>query len=168
MANKYVEIFNYLRQCPQLSDLWCIAGTEDIGNRVILPQGASPVYQYNEQIDIYGNYVCDIVPYPSVYEDYQINCFSYYDANDSSAPANNVNILELQQVQEICDWIAEQDKNGNLPKITGRKVVSIECNPYVPQIRYVNPEENTVGYFITVRIRYVNNEIRKSREFNGS
>ena len=168
MTNKYVEIFNYLRQCPQLSDLWSIAGTEDVGSRVILPQGASPVYQYNEQIGINGNYFCDIIPYPSVYEDYQINCFSYYDANDSSAPADNVNILELQEVQEICDWIAEQDKNGNLPKITGRKVVSIECNPYVPQIRYVNPEENTVGYFITVRIRYVNNEIRKSREFNGS
>ena len=100
MTNKYVEIFNYLRQCPQLSDLWSVAGTEDIGNRVILPQGASPVYQYNEQIDIYGNYVCDIVPYPSVYEDYQINCFSYYDENDSSAPSDNVNILELQQVQE--------------------------------------------------------------------
>ena len=48
MTNKYVEIFNYLRQCPQLSDLWSIAGTENIGNRVILPQGASPVHQYDE------------------------------------------------------------------------------------------------------------------------
>ena len=53
MNNKYVEIFNYLRQCPQLSDLWSIAGTEDVGNRVILPQGASPVNQYDEKIDIY-------------------------------------------------------------------------------------------------------------------
>lgn len=167
MTNKYVEIFNYLRQCPQLSDLWSVAGTEDIGNKVILPQGASPVNQYDEKIDVYGNYSCDIIPFPSVYEDYQINCFAYYDANDSSAPADNVNVLELQEVQEICDWIAKQDDIGNLPQITGRKVVSIECNPYVPQIRYANPEENTVGYFITIRIRYVNNAERKSREING-
>ena len=73
-------------------------------------------------------------------------------------------MLELQEVQEICDWITEQDDIGNLPKITGRKVVSIECNPYVPQIRYVNPEENTVGYFITVRFRYVNKEIFEPRK----
>ena len=114
MTNKYVEIFNYLRQCPQLSDLWSIAGTEDVGNKVILPQGASQVYQYNEQIDIYGNYACDIIPYPSVYEDYQINCFSYYDANDSSAPADNVNILELQEVQE------EVPRPGRQVRFSGR------------------------------------------------
>ena len=166
--SKYAKLFEYFRQGPELAGLWSIAATEDRGVRVSLPQGASPTHQYQESIDTLGDYHCEIVPYPSVYEDYQINCFSYYDANDSSAPADNVNILELQEVQEICDWIAEQDRIGNLPKITGRKVVSIECNPYVPQIRYVNPEENTVGYFITVRIRYVNNEIRKSREFNGS
>ena len=163
--SKYANLFEYFRQCPELADLWSIAATEDRGVRVILPQGASLTHQYQESVDTLGDYHCEIVPYPSVYEDYQINCFAYYDANDSSAPANNVNILELQQVQEICDWIAEQDNNGNLPKITGRKVVSIECNPYVPQIRYVNPEENTVGYFITVRLRYVNRAQRKTVEY---
>ena len=76
-------------------------------------------------------------------------------------------MLELQEVQDICDWIAKQDDIGNLPQITDRKVVSISTEPICPQIRYVNPEENTVGYFITVRFRYVNNAERKSREING-
>jgi hypothetical protein len=167
MNNKYVEIFNYLRECPQLSDMWSIAGTEEQGHRVILPQGASSVYQYDEMIDVYGNYQCEIIPYPSIYEDYQINCFAYYDPADSTEPSKNVNVLELEDVQKICDWITAQNDANHLPKITGKKVISVECNPIVPQIRYVNPEENTVGYFITVRIRYVNDAVRKCREFNG-
>ena len=167
MNNEYAEIFNYLRQCQQLSDLWSIAGIEEAGNKIILPKGASPVYQYDEKIDIYGNYSCDIIPYPSIYKDYQINCFVQYDVKDSSEPDKNVNVLELQNVQEICDWITEQDDVGNLPKITGKKVVNIECLPITPLALYVTPEESTMGYFITVRIRYVNNAIRKCREFNG-
>ena len=55
-------------------------------------------------------------------------------------------------------------ENKNFPDI-GEKIVSIECNPFVPQIRYVNPEENTVGYFITVRLRYVNRAQRKTVEY---
>ncbi len=161
---KYAKIFDYFRKCPELADLWSIAATEDIGKRVILPQGASPAVQYQEYIDNTGGYNCEIVPYPSVYEDFQINCYEWYDAKDGSAPAHNENVLSLEAVQSICDWVKEQNDNGNLPDI-GEKVVSIECNPFVPQIRYVNPEENTAGYFITVRLRYVNRAQRKMVEY---
>ena len=51
--------------------------------------------------------------------------------------------------------------NGDI----GEMIVSIECNPLVPQIRNVDPEPNTVGYFITVRLRYVNRTPRKSVEY---
>ncbi len=162
--NKYVDLFNYFRQCPQLKDLWSIAATEDVGVRVILPQGASPAVQYQEQIDTLGNYECEIVPYPSVYEDFQINCYQWYDTKDDADPIRNENVLSLEQVMSICDWVREQNENNNFPDI-GEKVVSIECNPFVPQIRYVNPEENTVGYFITVRLRYVNRTPRKTVEY---
>ena len=162
--SKYAKLFEYFRQCPELADLWSIAATEDIGKRVILPQGASPSVQYQESIDTLGNYECEIVPYPSVYEDFQINCYEWYDVKDGSAPEHNENVLSLEAVQSICDWIKEQNDNDNFPDIN-EKVVSIECNPFVPQIRYVNPEENTVGYFITVRLRYVNRTKRKSVEY---
>lgn len=160
--SKYTEIFNYFRQCPSLSDLWSIAATEDIGVKVILPQGASPSVQYQDFIDATGGYSCDIVPYPSVYEDYQINCYQAYDASDNSEPQYNVNVLNIDEVQKICDWVKEQNNRMNLPDITGERVVSIECNPSVPQIRYVNAEDNTIAYFITVRIRYVNREQGRS------
>ena len=162
--SKYVKIFEYFRQCPELADLWSIAATEDIGKRVILPQGASPAVQYEESIDLMGGYNCEIVPYPSVYEDFQINCYEWYDVKDGSAPEHNENVLSLEAVQRICDWVAEQNEKNNFPDI-GEKIVSIECNPFVPQIRYVNPEENTVGYFITVRLRYVNRAQRKTVEY---
>lgn len=154
--SKYVELFNWLRTCPALSDLWSIAATEDIGVRVILPQGASQTVQYRESIDVNGDYECDIVPYLSIYDDFQINCYADYDVNDSSAPQNNINVLTLDEVQSIIDWIAEQNEAERFPNITGQQIVSVECIPRVPQIRYVNPEESTIGYFITLRLRYVN------------
>ena len=164
--NKYAKIFEYFRQCPELADLWSIAATEDRGVKVILPQGASPTHQYQESVDSLGNYNCEIVPYPSVYEDFQINCYEWYDANDDSAPTRNENVLTLEQVTSICDWIKSQNDAGMFPDIN-EKIISIECNPFVPQIRYVNPEESTVGYFITVRLRYVNRAQRRTVEYYG-
>lgn len=160
--SKYAQIFNYLRQCPQLANLWSVAATEDIGVSVIIPFGASDKVQYDDQFDTLGNYTCDVIPFPSVFEDYQINCYRSYDSRDDSAPDVNLNVLTLDEVQSICDWIEEQNDAGNLPEITGKDVIAIECNPSVPQVRYVNPEESTIAYFITVRIRYVNTAKGKS------
>lgn len=162
--SKYAKIFEYFRQCPELADLWSIAATEDIGKRVILPQGASPVVQYQEFFDNLGGYNCEVVPYPSVYEDFQINCYEWYDVKDGSAPERNENVLSLEAVQSICEWVKVQNDIGKFPDIN-EKIISIECNPFVPQIRYVNAEENTVGYFITVRLRYVNRTQRKTIEY---
>ena len=153
--NKYAKIFEYFRKCPELEKLWSIAASEERGVRVIIPQGASPVVQYQEKSDSLGNYECEVVPYPSIYEDFQINCYEWYDSGDSGAPSVNENVLTLEQVNNICEWIKQQNENGDFPEI-GERVVSVECEPFIPQIRYVNAEENTVGYFITVRLRYVN------------
>jgi hypothetical protein len=75
-------------------------------------------------------------------------------------------VLTLEQVTSICEWVKARNDARNFPDIN-EKIVSIECNPFVPQIRYVNPEENTVGYFITVRLRYVNRAQRKTVEYYG-
>ncbi len=158
---KYAKIFEYFRKCPELKDLWSIAATEERYVRVILPQGASPAVQYQEYKDQYGGYNCDIVPYLSIYEDFQINCYDWYDVNDDNKPSQNGNVLTLEQVKKICDWVKEQNDKNNFPDID-EKVVSIECNPFVPQIRYIDPQEGTIGYFITVRLRYVNKAKRKT------
>jgi hypothetical protein len=151
-----VELFNYLRNCPQLSDLWSIGATEEQGVRVILPQGSSDVYSYNESFDIYGDYHFDATPMPSVYEDFQINCFEFYSATDEASPSSNINVLSLNEVQQICDWIKDKNKKRELPELTDIKVVTIECFPFVPQIRFIDRDKNIIAYFITVRVRYIN------------
>ena len=162
--DKYASLFTYFRQCPYLSQLMSIAGESDRGNTVILPQGASPVSQYQERFDVNGDYICVIEPYPSVYEDFQINCYEWYDVKDTNAPQFNENFLTYQEVCDVCEWIKQQNETNNFPDI-GEKIVSIECNPFVPQIRYVDALTNTVGYFITVRLRYVNRTPRKTVEY---
>ena len=162
--DKYAVLFDYFRQCPYLERLMSIAGESERGNTVILPQGASPAVQYQEQFDVNGYYNCTIEPYPSVYEDFQINCYEWYDTKDNNPPYANENLLTYQDVCGVCDWIKAQNEVRNFPDI-GEMIVSIECNPFVPQIRYVDPDTNTVGYFITVRLRYVNRTPRKTVEY---
>ena len=162
--SKYSKIFEYFRQCPELKDLWSIGATQEQGVRVILPQGASQEVQYIESFDINDNYQCTIEPYPSIYEDFQINCYEWYDVKDNSSPIVNANVLSLDDVSNICEWIREQDEKRNFPDI-GEDIISIECNPFVPQIRYVDPQTETVGYFITVRLRYVNRRKQRNVEY---
>lgn len=162
--DKYAVLFNYFRQCPNLKNLMSIASLQEEGNTVILPMGASPVVQYQEQFDVNGYYNCAIEPYPSVYEDFQINCYKYYDVNDINPPAHNGNILTYEEVVGVCDWVKAQNEANNFPDI-GEMIVSIETNPFVPQVRYVDEKNNIVCYFITVRLRYVNRTPRKTVEY---
>ena len=46
-----------------------------------------------------------------------------------------------------------------------KKVIAVECYPFVPQIRFVDELRNIIGYFITIRIRYVNTAKRKHIEY---
>ena len=162
--SKITDLFDYLRTCPQLQDLWSIGATEDMGVSVIFPQGSSQAFQYQESKDTLGGYNCEMIPFPSIYEDYQINLYKYYQASDQSSPQYNINVLNYDECQAVCDWIMEQNAIKNLPSITGLEIVSIECNPLTPQVLYVNVEENTIGYFITVRLRYVNPYSQDTRD----
>lgn len=158
--SKYTEIFNYLQQCPQLSQLWNIYAEQADGTNVVLPFGTSRRNTLADGIDTIGGYNGEITPLSSVYEEYQINCY-----RDITANANEYNFMKLEDVQAVCDWIIEQDENGNLPQITDKQIISIEPYPFNPQIRYIDPEKNIIAYFITVRITYVNTAQARTVEF---
>lgn len=160
----YKNLFDYFRQCPYLKNLKTIAGDSSQGNQVILPNGSGEMFQNNESTDTTGWYENDRKPYPSTYEDFQINCYEFYDVNETNPPQYNVNALTYEEVCSVCEWIDEQDGKENFPDV-GEKVVSIECYPFVPQIQYVDPDTNTVGYYITIRIRYVNRKKRRYIEY---
>lgn len=158
--SKYTEIFNYLQQCPQLSQLWRVYAEQNDGANVVLPYGTSSRRNLTDYRDTAGYYNGEIKPLTSVYEEYQINCYRAVSPN-----ADVFNIMKLDDVQAICDWIIEQDESGNLPEITGKQVVSIEPFPFNPQIRYIDPDSGLVAYFITVRITYVNTAQARTVEF---
>lgn len=162
----YKNLFDYFRKCPYLANLMSIVGESEQGNTVILPNGSSEKVYHTERIDNLGTYTDDIKPYPSVYEDFQINCYEWYDTKDDNPPQYNENVLTYEEVSGVCQWIEEQNDNNNFPDV-GEDVISIECFPFVPQIQYVDPDSNTVGYFITVRIRYVNKAKRRYVEYGS-
>lgn len=158
--SKYDEIFDYLRQCPQLNTLWSIYAEQVSGTNVILPMGTSSRRTMtDEKIDTIDCYSAEIRPALSVYEEYQINCY-----RDVAQNNNDLNAMSLEDVQAVCDWIIEQDENENLPDITGKQVISIEPFPFNPQIRGIDPEKGTICYFITVRITYRNTAKPRSVE----
>ena len=162
--NKYAILFEYFRECPYLENLMSLASSTGCGETVIMTQGASPTRQYMEDIDVLGNYSGRIIPHPSVYEDFQINCYVFYDTKDRNAPQSNENVLTYEQVCGVCDWIEEQNDLNTFPEI-GEQIISIECEPFVPQFLGVDEATNTACYFITVRLRYVNRRQRKSFEY---
>lgn len=162
--SKTIGIFNFLRTCPILKNLWSIASTEEVGRKVVLPNGASPAYAFQDIEDVTGVISCEKIPYATVYEDFQINMFYGFEPNDEREPSYNLNLLNFEEVQEVCKWLEAQDDIENFPDI-GEKVVSIDVEPFQPQIRYVNAEEGVIAYYITVRIRYINPRKRKLVEY---
>lgn len=148
--NRQSKIASWLMGCPQLASLWSIAAEEQDGANIIFPIGSSMRRNINDRTDITGGYEADIVPLPSVYEEYQINCYKNYTNN-----ADEWNIMKLEEVEKVIDWINAQDEALNFPDI-GENIVSVETFPFIPQIRFADPQSRFICYYITLRIRYVN------------
>lgn len=155
--SKFQEIANWLSRCPQLATLWNISAEPVNGANVILPFSTSQRRNIEDFIDVTGAYNADINPIPSVYEEYQINCYREFAENQ-----NDLNALSVDDVQAVCDWIIAQDEEGNLPKLTGKTVIAAEPFPFVPQIRGADPESKLIVYYITIRITYINTSQRRS------
>ena len=155
--SKISSLFNFLRQCPQLNNLWSIVGEADEGAQIIFPRGSSPIYAVtDEYFDNLGAYNGTLEPYPSIYEDFQIDMVQKTDPNDDREDENNVNVMEYDEVEAVCNWILQQNSIRNLPDFGGLKVLSIEPTGTAPVVWSVDEGEQLVVYAITVRVRYVN------------
>ena len=164
--SKVTDLFDYMRQCPEVTDLWGFASEGEIGTQLIFSRGSSPIYSMqNEQIDVIGNYSGTAVPYPSIFEDFQMNMYKPYDPRDNSYGEDNVNVLSYQECENVCNWLLEQNNKRNLPKINGLKVITIEPTGTTPTF-WNRPEEEPIAvYAITVRLRYVNPNKRIGVEY---
>ena len=158
--SKQTAIIQWLQRCPQLNLVWNISAEEADGANVLLPTSTS--YRRNlenEYVDVCGNYEADVVPLPSVYEEYQINCYRPIVENN-----NDFNTLNYEDVEKVIDWITEQDEAENFPQINNKKVIAVESFPFIPQIRGIDPDTRLICYYITLRITYVNSAKRRTIE----
>lgn len=150
--SKYKEIFDWLRTCPVFASRLSFASAETSdGDNVILPFGTSARRSLNDYIDAQGCYCGNITPFPSVYEEYQVQCFRYIGAEQ-----DDYNIMTLDDVQAVCDWIVEQDEKRNFPQITGKRVISVEPFPFNPQAVGRDAETGLWKWYFTLRITYQN------------
>lgn len=161
---KYAKIVEYFRKCPKLNELQSIASGITVGNTVILPSGSSTKVKQSGKIDTLEIYEHTVDPYLTVYEDYQINCYEFYDVKDTNPPQFNANVLTLEQVEEVCEWIDKNDDDCVFPE-AGETVVAMECIPFTPQIQYIDDSDNIIGYYITVRIYYLNRKKKRVVEY---
>ena len=158
--SKQKAITEWLKQCPLLSSLWNISAYEQDGANVILPTGTSYRRNITDRLGVDGSYEADIIPLPSVYEEYQINCYRTIYEND-----NDFNALNYEDVEKVIEWITEQDERGNFPQINGKNIVAVECFPFIPQIRGVDPDTKLICYYVTIRITYINTAKGRSFEW---
>ena len=156
--SKQTTLTEWLKKCPLLESLWNISAYEQDGANVIIPAGTSYKRNLNDFINIYGDYEAEITPLPSIYEEYQINCYRTIVEND-----NDFNTLTYDDAAKVIEWIAEQDENERFPQIEDEKIVAVECFPFIPQVRGVDSDTGLVCYYITLRITYVNKA--KGRSF---
>lgn len=157
--SKQKAITEWLMQCPSLQSVWNISAEEQDGANVIVPASTSYRRELNDRMNVDGSYEADIIPSASVYEEYQINCYRTVIGND-----NEFNALKFDEVEAVIEWITEQDETGNFPDIN-KTMVAVECFPFIPQIRGVDPDTGLICYYITLRLTYVNNIKGRSVEW---
>ena len=157
--SKQKALTEWLKQCPQLNELWNLSAYEQDGANVIIPTGTSYKRNLEESIDATGGYEGNFIPLPSIYEEYQINCYRTIVEND-----NEFNTLKFEDVEKVIDWITEQDERENFPQIN-KPVIAVECFPFIPQVRGVDPDTGLICYYITLRITYVNTSKRRYAEW---
>ena len=157
--SKQKNITDWLIQCPQLATLYNIAAEQSDGINIIFPSGTGQRRNISDCVDITGYYEADIKPLPSVYEEYQINCYKALANSD-----NEYNVMKIEEVENVINWIIQQDEAQNFPDIGAEKVVAVEPFPFIPQIRFADPSGGFVCYYITLRITYINSA--KGRSFS--
>lgn len=148
--SKIKKIGEWLLQFPEVQSLYNISAFEQDGTNVLLPAGTSYRRNISDKRDVTDFYEAALKPYASVYEEFQLNCYKAFAANE-----NEFNVLKYSEVESIINRINEQDEKGNFPDI-GEKVVSVECYPFQPQLRGVDPDTGLACYYVTIRITYVN------------
>ena len=166
--SKITDLYDYFLTFPQLKKLLPITSDAERGKDIFFPRGSSPIYAVtDENIDVLGNYNSNMTPYPSMYEDWQMNLYRAIDTNDETQDETNINLSYYDDVESVCNEILARNSQKDFPKYSGEKVFSILPTGSMPVIWGSDMSKELITYAITIRVYYVNPQPKIEVEFDG-
>lgn len=149
--SKFEDVFNWLKTCPFLLDLWAISATVGDWQDVLFLNNTTPLY--NEITTSYkdGRTRVTLTPTTDYSETYTINAYRPFAEN-----ADSFNIDAFNQTQQACDWIIEQQNNTELFEINGKPVYAVELLTPSPIMRGTDADNSLIGYYISIRVHMEN------------
>ena len=150
------NIYEWLiENCKPLHDLLAVSSLLDDGVSIIQPNSSQNMYNVSCEPYTDGGKKYTFIPCEPYYFDVDIIC---YRACYEEQNADNIDAFD--SVQDVCDWVIEQQNNGIVPALsTG--CYQIECLTPKPFIRGVynwngSPGGYLADYAVTVRFYTAN------------
>ena len=166
--SKITDLYDYFLTFPRLKKLLPITSDAERGKDIFFPRGSSPIYAVtDENIDVLGNYNSNMRPYPSMYDDWQINLYRGIDINDETQDETNINIYHYEDVESICNELFARNSKKHFPRYSGEKVFSIFPTGSMPIIWGSDMSKEMITYAITIRVYYVNPHKQIEVEVDG-
>ena len=159
--NNFEQIYLWLKTCPKLYDLWVMSSLLEDKKTVVQPKTSANMYAVDHEPYQGGGGRYFFNPTEPFYFDVDIICYrAFYVAE------NSYNLDAQNEVQEVCDWLIEQQNTGNVPALSADyECYQIECLTPQPFIRSeyrsdADPNAYLVDHAVTVRF-YTNNPAKK-------
>ncbi len=155
----FEKIFEWLKTCPTLYDLWVVSSMIEDRKMVLQPNSSANMY------------VVDATPYKSGGNRYVFRKTEPYFFDMDIiiyrafyADQNAYNLDTQENVQVVCDWLIEQQNEGKTPSLSNH-CYQIECLTPRPFIRGQyesdsDPNAFLVDYAVTVRF-YTDNPAKE-------
>lgn len=153
MVDKNKAVINYILQCPQIQNTplyFNFINAKDNTAQII----TSSNDRYTEKPDITGavekQYTFTITVFKSITDDAIVKLEGF----------GHENVEELSYIQELIDWIAQQDELQNYPNFGEDCVVDkIRTSEETPKLEAINVQVSPAlaMYSVTIQITYVDN-----------
>lgn len=149
--SKFEDVFNWLKTCPYLADLWAISA--NVG-------GWQNIFFVNSTTNLYANTTVEyrdgktrvtMKPTADYSETYTIQAYKPFANN-----ADDYNIDAFNQTQQACDWIIEHQNNKELFDIDGTPVYAVELLTPSPIQTGTDGDNSLVSYYISIRVHMKN------------
>lgn len=153
MSDKNQAVINYILQCPQIQNTplyFNFINAKDNTVQIL----TSSNDRYTEKPDITGavekQYTFIIMVFKSITSDAIVNLDGF----------SHENVEELSYIQELIDWIAEQNDLQNYPDFGELCVVdTIRTSEETPKLEAINTQVSPAlaMYSVTIQITYIDN-----------